>query len=161
MHVYICIFVQMHVNICIYMHMHTYIHICFYTYILYMYIKWYPPSPYPISLPISLFSGAPGVFKVYEHSFIYYNMNARRVPGKTSKNTPKKTQKNTKEQNKQTKNKHIAKETKTPKTKTNLRTYYTVTSHIVLRFCFLCCFCGFFGCVCVFWFLGVRARWSL
>ena len=50
----------------------------------------YPPHPYPISLPISLLSGAPCVFRASEHSYIYYNLNARRVRRKTSKNTPKK-----------------------------------------------------------------------
>ena len=74
----------------------TYCHICLlkYTYTVihrYTYIP-YTPHPYPISLPISLLSGAPCVFRANEHSYIYYNISVRRVRRKTSKHTPKKYQ---------------------------------------------------------------------
>ena len=94
---------------------------------MYIYIYMVPPHPYRISLPISLLSGAPCIFWVYEHSYIYYNINARRVPRKTSKNKPKKPK-------------------KTRKQKTE--DYYTVTSHIVLRFVLFCFFW-------LFWFVFV------
>ena len=45
---------------------------------LYTYIYMVPPNPYPISLPISLLSGPPCVFRVYEHPYIYCNINARK-----------------------------------------------------------------------------------